>query len=40
MHPILLKIGPFTIYSYGVMVAVGFALATFLIYRRAPKFHI
>jgi phosphatidylglycerol:prolipoprotein diacylglycerol transferase len=38
MHPILLKLGPFTIYSYGVMVAAGFSLAAFLIYRRAPKF--
>ncbi|MCX5677681.1 MAG: prolipoprotein diacylglyceryl transferase [Candidatus Omnitrophica bacterium] len=38
MHPILLKLGPLTIYSYGVMVAVGFSLAAFLVYRRAPKF--
>ena len=40
MHPILLKIGPLTIYSYGVMVAIGFAVSTFLIYRRAEKFNI
>ncbi len=40
MHPILLKIGPFTIYSYGMMVAIGFAAAVFSIYRRAPKFQI
>ncbi|MDD5428521.1 MAG: prolipoprotein diacylglyceryl transferase [Candidatus Omnitrophica bacterium] len=40
MHPVLLKIGSVTIYSYGVMVAVGFALATVLIYRRAPKFNL
>lgn len=38
MHPILLKLGPITIYSYGVMVAIGFSLAAFLVYRRAPKF--
>jgi len=38
MHPILLKLGPITIYSYGVMVAAGFSLAAFLVYRRAPKF--
>lgn len=38
MHPILIKLGPLNIYSYGVMVAVGFSVAAFLIYRRAPKF--
>lgn len=40
MHPILLKVGPFTVYSYGMMVAIGFAAAVFFIYRRAAKFHI
>lgn len=40
MHPILLKIGPFNIYSYGVMVAIGFGIFTFLAYRRAEKFNI
>lgn len=40
MYPILLKIGSFTIYSYGVMVAIGFAFSAFFIYRRAPKFNI
>lgn len=40
MHPILFKIGSFNIYSYGVMVALGFALATFLIYKKAPQFNI
>ena len=40
MHPIILILGPFTIYSYGVMVAIGFGLSTMLIYRRAPKFNI
>ena len=40
MHPILIKLGPFTVYSYGVMVAIGFAIATFCIYGRAPKFNI
>lgn len=38
MYPILLKIGPITIYSYGVMVALGAGLAAFLIYRRAGEF--
>lgn len=40
MHPILLKLGPLTIYSYGAFVALGFAAATFLIYRRASDFGI
>ena len=40
MHPILIKLGPITIYSYGVMVAIGFALSAFFIYRNAPKFNI
>lgn len=38
MHPILLKVGIFNIYSYGVLVALGFGMATFLAYRRAPAF--
>ena len=40
MHPILVKIGSLTVYSYGVMVAIGFTLAAMLIYRRAVKFNI
>ncbi len=40
MHPILLKFGALTVYSYGVMVAIGFALATILIYHSAPKFEL
>ena len=40
MHPILLKLGPFNIYSYGVMVAIGFSIAVWLAYNRAPKFGI
>lgn len=38
MHPVLMKIGPLTVYSYGVMVGVGFGLATLLIYRSAARF--
>jgi len=30
MHPILLKIGPFTLFSYGALVATGFLVATAL----------
>lgn len=40
MHPTLLKLGVITVYSYGVMVAIGFALSTVLIYYRANKFGI
>ncbi len=40
MHPILLKLGPVTVYSYGVFVALGFAAAALLIYRRAVNFGI
>ena len=40
MHPILLKLGPVTVYSYGAFVALGFAAAAFLIYRRAAHFGI
>ncbi len=38
MHPTLFSIGPFTVYSYGVMVAIGFMIATIFIYRTAPHF--
>lgn len=40
MHPILFKIGPFNIFSYGVMVALGFSLACLCIYIRAPRYGI
>jgi len=30
MHPIIAKIGPFTIYSYGMMVAIAFLLGVFI----------
>ena len=40
MHPILLKLGPVTVYSYGAFVALGFAAAALLISRRAVKFGI
>ena len=40
MHPILLKLGSFTIYSYGVMAALGFGLATLLIYRQSSRFSV
>jgi len=37
MHPILVKLGPLTVYSYGVMVALGFAVCAFLIYKHAAR---
>ena len=40
MHPILAKIGPLYIYSYGLMVAIGFAVATLLAYSKASEFGI
>lgn len=40
MHPILFKIGPVPIHSYGTMIAIGFALSAFLVYRRAGIFGI
>ncbi|MFH1825640.1 MAG: prolipoprotein diacylglyceryl transferase [Candidatus Firestonebacteria bacterium] len=30
MHPILFKIGPLTIYTYGLFVAIGFVAATYI----------
>ena len=40
MHPIITKIGPLYVYSYGMMVAIGFAVATLLAYRHAGDFGI
>lgn len=40
MHPIITKIGPFYVYSYGLMVAIGFAVVTLLAYRHADDFGI
>lgn len=37
MFPILLRIGPVTVYSYGVLLAVGFALATAWTARQARR---
>lgn len=40
MHPILFKLGPFTVYSYGLLVAIGFITATFLASRQAERFGV
>jgi len=37
MHPIAAKIGPFTIYSYGVMVAIAFLFGFFIASREAVR---
>ena len=37
MYPILVKIGPLTIHTYGFMMAVGVALGLWFIYRQAKK---
>lgn len=37
MFPILVKIGPLTIHTYGFMMAVGVALALWFVYRQAKK---
>ena len=37
MRPTLLKIGPFPIHSYGVMMAIAFIVATYIAARRATK---
>ncbi len=35
MHPILFRLGPVTLYSYGFMVALGFCAASFFLSRRS-----
>lgn len=37
MHPILLKIGPLTIHTYGFMMALGVAMGLWFIYVQAKK---
>lgn len=37
MHPIICKIGPFTIYSYGLMLAIAFGVSLFLCLKQARK---
>lgn len=40
MHPIICKIGPFTIYSYGFMLAVAFFVSSALASRQAKRHNI
>ena len=37
MHPILVKIGPLTVHTYGFMMAVGVALGLWFLYAQAKK---
>ena len=37
MHPIICKLGPFTVYSYGLMLALAFITGSFLLIQRAKK---
>lgn len=40
MHPVLFHLGPVAVRSYGVMVALGFALAVWWSLRMAPRYQI
>lgn len=40
MHPILLKLGPLPVHSYGLMIAIGFLLAMYCVQRDAAKLGI
>ncbi len=40
MHPILCKIGPFTLYTYGLFVAAGILLGYLIALKNAPKYSI
>lgn len=37
MHPIICKIGPFTVYSYGLMLVAAFLTGSFLLVQRAKR---
>lgn len=37
MHPVLFQSGPFTVYTYGVLVAAGFIAGLWYAYRQAPQ---
>ena len=37
MHPVLFQVGPLTVYTYGVLAAVGFLLGLLWAYRQAPR---
>ncbi|MGD9015167.1 MAG: prolipoprotein diacylglyceryl transferase, partial [Candidatus Omnitrophota bacterium] len=37
MHPVIVKFGPVTIYSYGLMLVLAFSIATFLVGREGKR---
>ena len=37
MFPVLFEVGPFTVYMYGLMIAIGFLLVVFLLQREARQ---
>lgn len=38
MHPVFVRLGPYTIYWYGVMVALAFVAGSWVAMRRAPRY--
>ncbi len=40
MHPILLRVGGFTLYTYGLFVAIGFLAAVWFSQKNARRYHI
>ncbi|MCL6581495.1 MAG: prolipoprotein diacylglyceryl transferase [Firmicutes bacterium] len=38
MHPVLFRIGPVSVYSFGVMLSLGFLAALAVAFRRAPRY--
>jgi len=40
MHPVLLKLGPLTIHTYGFFIAIGFVTAIFIAKNESIKVHI
>ena len=38
MHPIICKIGPFTVYSYGLMLVLAFTIATTLLSHQSKRY--
>ena len=37
MYPELFKIGPFTVYSFGVMLGLAVIVSTFVLYKEAKR---
>ena len=40
MKPELFSIGPFTVYSYGLMIAIGVIMAVVVAEKRAPRYNL